>query len=31
LVGFTWSLCGSYVLIAIVDCVPGFEVLASDE
>ena len=30
-VGFTWSLVGSYILIAIVDCVPGLEVLATDE
>jgi ammonia channel protein AmtB len=31
LVGFTWSFVGSYALIALVDCVPGWEVLAVDE
>ncbi|KKK24946.1 hypothetical protein AOCH_002652, partial [Aspergillus ochraceoroseus] len=31
LVGFTWSFVGSYVLYALVDCVPGLEVLATDE
>lgn len=31
LIGFTWSFGGSYVLFALVDCVPGFEVLAKDE
>ncbi|KAL4918322.1 Rh-like protein/ammonium transporter [Aspergillus aurantiobrunneus] len=31
LVGFTWSFGGSYVLYALVDCVPGLEVLARDE
>jgi ammonia channel protein AmtB len=31
LVGITWSFIGSYVLIALVDCIPGFEVLATDE
>lgn len=31
LVGITWSFVGSYVIIALVDCVPGFEVLARDE
>lgn len=30
-IGFFWSFLGSYVLIALVDCVPGFEVLATDE
>lgn len=31
LIGFTWSFVGSYILFALVDCVPGFEVLATDE
>jgi ammonia channel protein AmtB len=30
-IGFTWSFVGSYVLFALVDCVPGLEVLAVDE
>lgn len=30
-IGFTWSFVGSYVLFALIDCVPGFEVLAKDE
>ncbi|KAH7324004.1 putative ammonium transporter [Rhexocercosporidium sp. MPI-PUGE-AT-0058] len=30
-IGFTWSFVGSYVLFALVDCVPGLEVLAKDE
>ncbi|PYI05515.1 Rh-like protein/ammonium transporter [Aspergillus sclerotiicarbonarius CBS 121057] len=31
LIGFVWSFGGSYILYALVDCVPGFEVLATDE
>jgi ammonia channel protein AmtB len=31
LIGFTWSFVGSYVIFALIDCVPGFEVLAKDE
>ncbi|KAF2502965.1 putative ammonium transporter [Lophium mytilinum] len=31
LIGFTWSFVGSYIIIALVDCVPGLEVLAPDE
>ncbi|PWY65696.1 Rh-like protein/ammonium transporter [Aspergillus heteromorphus CBS 117.55] len=31
LVGFVWSFGGSYILYALIDCVPGFEVLATDE
>jgi Amt family ammonium transporter len=31
LIGFTWSFVGSYVLFALIDCVPGLEVLAKDE
>ncbi|OJJ45806.1 hypothetical protein ASPZODRAFT_68663 [Penicilliopsis zonata CBS 506.65] len=31
LIGFTWSFCGSYILFALIDCIPGLEVLASDE
>jgi ammonia channel protein AmtB len=30
-VGMVWSFAGSYVIIAGIDCVPGLEVLASDE
>ncbi|UDD58863.1 hypothetical protein AFCA_006286 [Aspergillus flavus] len=30
-IGFVWSFGGSYVLYALVDCVPGFEVLGTDE
>ncbi|KAI9373344.1 Rh-like protein/ammonium transporter [Aspergillus egyptiacus] len=30
LIGFTWSFCGSYALYALIDCVPGLEVLATD-
>ena len=31
LVGFTWAFVGSCVIIALIDCVPGLEVLATDE
>jgi ammonia channel protein AmtB len=31
LVGFSWSFIGSYVIIALIDCVPGLEVLSEDE
>lgn len=31
LIGFTWSLGGSYMLYALIDCIPGLEVLATDE
>lgn len=31
LIGFTWSFVGTYVIIALIDCVPGLEVLAPDE
>jgi ammonia channel protein AmtB len=31
LVGFTWSFVGSYLIAALIDCVPGFEFLAEDE
>lgn len=31
LVGFTWSFVGSFAIIALIDCVPGLEVLAIDE
>lgn len=31
LVGFSWSFIGSYILIALVDCIPGCEILAVDE
>jgi ammonia channel protein AmtB len=28
LVGFSWSFVGSYTIYALIDCIPGFEVLA---
>ncbi|KAM7219017.1 Ammonium transporter AmtB-like domain containing protein [Rhypophila decipiens] len=31
LIGFSWSFIGSYVIIALIDCVPGLEVLATDK
>jgi len=31
LIGFVWSFVGSYALIALIDCIPGLEVLASDK
>ncbi|KAK3400040.1 ammonium transporter AmtB-like domain-containing protein [Sordaria brevicollis] len=31
IIGFTWAFCGSYIIIALIDCVPGFEVLAVDK
>jgi ammonia channel protein AmtB len=31
LIGFVWSFVGSYILFALVDCVPGLEVLAKNE
>lgn len=31
LVGLTWSFVGSWVLVALIDCVPGLEVLAADK
>lgn len=30
-IGFTWSFVGSYALIALIDCLPGLEVLAEDK
>ncbi|KAF4313399.1 putative ammonium transporter protein [Botryosphaeria dothidea] len=30
-IGFTWSFVGSFVLYALIDCIPGLEVLADDE
>lgn len=30
-IGFVWSFGGSYILYALVDCVPGLEVLAVDQ
>jgi ammonia channel protein AmtB len=30
-VGFFWSFIASYVIYALIDCVPGFEVLAEDK
>jgi Amt family ammonium transporter len=30
-IGFTWSFVGSYIIFALIDCVPGLEVLAKDE
>jgi ammonia channel protein AmtB len=31
LIGFTWSFVGSFVIISLIDCVPGLEVLATDK
>lgn len=31
LIGFTWSFVGSYLIFALIDCVPGFEVLANND
>jgi Amt family ammonium transporter len=31
LIGFSWSFIGSYLIAALIDCVPGFEFLATDE
>lgn len=31
LIGFAWAFIGSYVIIALIDCIPGLEVLATDE
>lgn len=31
LVGFTWSFVGSWCIIALIDCVPGLEVLATNK
>ncbi|KAK4496738.1 hypothetical protein PRZ48_012721 [Zasmidium cellare] len=31
IIGFAWAFIGSYVIIALIDCVPGLEVLATDE
>ena len=31
LIGFVWSFVGSFVIIALVDCIPGLEVLAEDK
>lgn len=31
IIGFSWSFFGSYAIIALIDCVPGMEVLALDE
>ena len=30
-IGFTWSFAGSYIIFALIDCIPGLEVLAKDE
>lgn len=30
-IGFVWSFVGSHVLYALVDCIPGIEVFATDE
>ncbi|KAF2431001.1 Rh-like protein/ammonium transporter [Tothia fuscella] len=30
-IGFTWSFVGSYLIVLVIDCVPGLEVLAVDE
>ncbi|KAM0756480.1 Rh-like protein/ammonium transporter [Meredithblackwellia eburnea MCA 4105] len=31
LFGFTWAFIGSYLIICLLDCIPGLEVLAKDE
>jgi Amt family ammonium transporter len=31
IIGFLWSFVGSFVIIALIDCVPGFEVLDIDK
>ena len=31
LIGFAWSFIGSYLIAALIDCVPGLEFLATDE
>ncbi|EKG19686.1 Ammonium transporter [Macrophomina phaseolina MS6] len=31
IIGFTWSFVGSFALYAVIDCIPGLEVLADDE
>ncbi|KAI5923965.1 ammonium transporter AmtB-like domain-containing protein [Camillea tinctor] len=31
LIGFTWSFVGSFAIVALVDCIPGLEVLATNE
>ncbi|KAJ9364149.1 putative ammonium transporter [Paecilomyces variotii] len=31
IIGFTWAFVGSYLLFALIDCVPGLEVLAEDK
>lgn len=30
-IGFSWAFTISYLLYALIDCVPGFEVLATDQ
>lgn len=31
LIGFTWAFVGSFVIVTLIECVPGLEVLAVDE
>jgi len=31
LIGFTWSFVGSFTIVALIDCIPGLEVLADDK
>ncbi|KAK3987214.1 putative ammonium transporter [Cladorrhinum sp. PSN332] len=31
IIGFSWSFFGSYAIVALIDCVPGMEVLAIDK
>lgn len=31
IIGLTWSFVGTYAIFALIDCVPEFEVLATDE
>lgn len=30
-VGFCWAFGGSYAIVAVIDCIPGLEVLAPDQ
>ncbi|KAH8776022.1 putative ammonium transporter [Hyaloscypha sp. PMI_1271] len=31
IIGITWSFAGSYIIFALIDCIPGLEVLAKDD
>lgn len=30
-IGFLWAFGGSYAIVALIDCIPGLEVLAPDQ